>query len=130
MMVAENTDTHKTAFTVSVDASETTTGISAHERALTIKKLIDPLAKPDGFNKPGHIFPLGYKEGGVLVRAGHTEAAVDFAQLAGLYPAGVICEIMNEDGSMARVPELKEYIKKHNLKLVTIADLITYRRKH
>lgn len=130
MMVAENTDTHKTAFTVSVDASETSTGISAHERALTIKKLIDPIAKPDGFNKPGHIFPLGYKDGGVLVRAGHTEAAVDFAKLAGLYPAGVICEIMNEDGSMARVPELKEYVKKHNLKLVTIADLITYRRKH
>ena len=130
MMVAENTDTHKTAFTVSVDASETTTGISAHERALTIKKLIDPLAKPDDFNKPGHVFPLGYKRGGVLVRAGHTEAAVDFAQLAGHYPAGVICEIMNEDGSMARVPELKEYVKKHQLKLVTIADLITYRRKH
>lgn len=130
MMVAENTDTHKTAFTVSVDASETTTGISAHERALTIKKLIEPTAKPNDFNKPGHIFPLGYKKGGVLVRAGHTEAAVDFAQLAGLYPAGVICEIMNEDGSMARVPELKEYVKKHKLKLVTIADLITYRRKH
>ncbi len=130
MMVAENTDTHKTAFTVSVDASETTTGISAHERALTIKKLIDPVAKPDDFNKPGHVFPLGYKRGGVLVRAGHTEAAVDFAQLAGHYPAGVICEIMNEDGSMARVPELMEYVKKHQLKLVTIADLITYRRKH
>jgi len=130
MMVAENTDTHKTAFTVSVDASETTTGISAHERALTIKKLINPSAKPDDFNKPGHVFPLGYKKGGVLVRAGHTEAAVDFAQLAGLYPAGVICEIMNEDGSMARVPKLKEYVKKHKLKLVTIADLITYRRKH
>lgn len=130
MMVEENTDTHKTAFTVSVDAAETTTGISAHERALTIKKLIHPTSRPNDFNKPGHIFPLGYKNGGVLVRAGHTEAAVDFSQLAGLYPAGVICEIMNEDGSMARVPELKEYIKKHNLKLVTIADLITYRRKH
>jgi 3,4-dihydroxy 2-butanone 4-phosphate synthase / GTP cyclohydrolase II len=130
MMVTENTDTHKTAFTVSVDAAETKTGISAHERAITIKKIIDPNAKAGDFNKPGHIFPLEYKEGGVLVRAGHTEAAVDLAKLAGMYPAGVICEIMNEDGSMARVPELKDYIKKHNLKLITIADLITYRRRH
>jgi len=130
MMVAENTDTHKTAFTVSVDAVETTTGISAQERALTIKKIIDPDAQPNDFNKPGHVFPLGYKTGGVLRRAGHTEAAVDLAQLAGLFPAGVICEIMNEDGTMARVPELKEYVKKHDLKLITIADLITYRRRH
>ncbi|MFU8843877.1 MAG: bifunctional 3,4-dihydroxy-2-butanone-4-phosphate synthase/GTP cyclohydrolase II [Bacteroidales bacterium] len=130
MMVTENTDTHKTAFTVSVDAAETKTGISAHERAMTIKKIIDPNSKAGDFNKPGHIFPLEYKEGGVLVRAGHTEAAVDLAKLAGLYPAGVICEIMNEDGSMARVPELKAYIKTHNLKLITIADLITYRRRH
>lgn len=130
MMVAENTDTHKTAFTVSVDASDTKTGISAHERAHTIQKIIHSDSKPSDFNKPGHIFPLEYKKGGVLVRAGHTEAAVDLAQLSGLYPAGVICEIMNEDGSMARVPELKEYVKKHNLKLITIADLITYRRKH
>jgi 3,4-dihydroxy 2-butanone 4-phosphate synthase/GTP cyclohydrolase II len=130
MMVADNTDTHKTAFTVSVDAVETTTGISAQERALTIKKIIDPNAQPNDFNKPGHVFPLGYKTGGVLRRAGHTEAAVDLAQLAGLYPAGVICEIMNEDGTMARVPELKEYVKKHDLKLITIADLITYRRRH
>jgi 3,4-dihydroxy 2-butanone 4-phosphate synthase / GTP cyclohydrolase II len=130
MMVTENTDTHKTAFTVSVDAAETKTGISAHERALTIKKIIDPNSKAGDFNKPGHIFPLEYKEGGVLVRAGHTEAAVDLAKLAGLYPAGVICEIMNDDGSMARVPELKIYVKNHNLKLITIADLITYRRRH
>jgi len=130
MMVSENTDTHKTAFTVSIDAAETTTGISAQERALTIKKVIDPNAKPNDFNKPGHVFPLEYKEGGVLVRAGHTEAAVDLARLAGLYPAGVICEIMNEDGSMARVPELKHYVIKHNLKLITIADLIMYRRKN
>lgn len=130
MMVVDNTDTHKTAFTVSVDASETTTGISAHERAFTIKKIIDPTSKPEDFNKPGHIFPLESKKGGVLVRAGHTEAAVDLARLAGLFPAGVICEIMNEDGSMARVPELKEYVKKHNLKLITIADLINYRRRH
>ena len=130
MMVADNTDTHKTAFTVSVDAACTTTGISAHERAYTIQKIIDPLSKPEDFNKPGHIFPLESKKGGVLVRAGHTEAAVDLANLAGLYPAGVICEIMNEDGTMARVPELKEYVKKHNLKLITIADLINYRRRH
>lgn len=130
MMVAENTDTHKTAFTVSIDAAETTTGISAHERAFTIRKVIDPKSRPDDFNKPGHIFPLESKEGGVLVRAGHTEAAVDLAKLAGFYPAGVICEIMNDDGSMARVPELKEYVKEHNLKLITIADLIDYRRRH
>jgi 3,4-dihydroxy 2-butanone 4-phosphate synthase/GTP cyclohydrolase II len=130
MMVADNTDTHKTAFTVSVDAADTTTGISAHERAHTIQKVIDPHSKPEDFNKPGHIFPLESKKGGVLVRAGHTEAAVDLAKLAGLYPAGVICEIMNEDGTMARVPELKEYVKKHQLKLITIADLINYRRRH
>jgi 3,4-dihydroxy 2-butanone 4-phosphate synthase / GTP cyclohydrolase II len=130
MMVSENTDTHKTAFTVSIDASGTKTGISAHERAHTIKKVIDPESGPEDFNKPGHVFPLEYKNGGVLVRAGHTEAAVDLAYLAGLYPAGVICEIMNEDGSMARIPELIEYVKNHNLKLITIADLINYRRKH
>jgi 3,4-dihydroxy 2-butanone 4-phosphate synthase/GTP cyclohydrolase II len=130
MMVTENTDTHKTAFTISVDAAETSTGISAHERAFTIRKLLDPTAQPKDFNRPGHIFPLEYKEGGVLVRAGHTEAAVDLAQLAGCFPAGVICEIMNEDGSMARVPELTEYVKKHKLKLITIADLIDYRRRH
>lgn len=130
MMVTENTDTHKTAFTVSIDAAGTTTGISAHERAFTIKKIIDPNSAPGDFNRPGHVFPLEYKKGGVLVRAGHTEAAVDLARLAGLYPAGVICEIMNEDGSMARVPELKQYVKNHKLKLITIADLIDYRRRH
>jgi len=130
MMVSENTDSHKTAFTVSINAAETSTGISAHERALTIQKLLNPASKPSDFNRPGHIFPLEYKTGGVLVRAGHTEAAVDLAELAGCFPAGVICEIMNEDGSMARVPELKEYVKKHNLKLITIADLIDYRRRH
>ena len=130
MMVSENTDSHKTAFTVSIDAAETSTGISAHERALTIQKLLNPSSKPTDFNRPGHVFPLEYKTGGVLVRAGHTEAAVDLAELAGCYPAGVICEIMNEDGSMARVPELKEYVKKHKLKLITIADLIDYRRRH
>jgi 3,4-dihydroxy 2-butanone 4-phosphate synthase/GTP cyclohydrolase II len=130
MMVSENTDTHKTAFTVSIDAAGTKTGISAHERAFTIKRVIDPESGPEDFNKPGHVFPLEYRKGGVLVRAGHTEAAVDLATLTGLYPAGVICEIMNEDGTMARVPELMEYVKKHNLKIITIADLINYRRKH
>lgn len=130
MMVTENTDTHKTAFTVSVDALGTSTGISAQDRATTIKKLIDPTASTHDFTRPGHVFPLEYKKGGVLIRAGHTEAAVDLARMAGFYPAGVICEIMNDDGTMARVPELKDYVKKHDLKLITIADLITYRRKH
>ncbi|QXM06817.1 bifunctional 3,4-dihydroxy-2-butanone-4-phosphate synthase/GTP cyclohydrolase II [Crassaminicella indica] len=129
-MVAHNTDNHQTAFTVSIDATDTTTGISAFERAHTIKKVLDPSSKPDDFRKPGHIFPLAARSGGVLKRAGHTEAAVDLAKLSGLYPAGVICEIMNEDGTMARIPQLMEYVKKHNLKIITIADLITYRRKN
>jgi len=129
-MVNENTEHQRTAFTISVDAKSVTTGISAYERALTIKVLIDPKTGPDDLVKPGHIFPLEAKEGGVLIRAGHTEAAVDLARLAGLYPAGVICEIMNEDGTMARLPELYEFAKKHGLKLITIADLITYRRKN
>jgi 3,4-dihydroxy 2-butanone 4-phosphate synthase / GTP cyclohydrolase II len=128
-MVVKNTDPNRTAFTVSIDASECRTGISAHERALTIKKVLDPKSKAKDFTRPGHIFPIEYKEGGVLVRAGHTEASVDLAKLAGLYPAGVICEIMNEDGSMARVPELVKYVKKHNFKIITIADLIIYRRR-
>ncbi|MCM8711642.1 bifunctional 3,4-dihydroxy-2-butanone-4-phosphate synthase/GTP cyclohydrolase II [Clostridium sp. SYSU_GA19001] len=128
-MVDRNTDSHQTAFTVSIDAVETTTGISAYERALTVKKVIDPQAKGEDFKRPGHIFPLVAKKGGVLKRAGHTEAAVDLPNLAGLYPAGVICEIMNEDGTMARVPQLMEYSKEHNLKIITIADLIAYRRK-
>ncbi len=130
MMVAENTDTHKTAFTISIDAVGTSTGISAHDRAYTIKKVMDPTSLPEDFSRPGHIFPLESKEGGILVRAGHTEATVDLVRLAGFYPAGVICEIMNEDGTMARVPELKEYVLKHHLKLITIADLIDYRRRH
>ncbi len=126
-MVNNNTDPHATAFTVSVDAEGTTTGISAQERAYTVKKLIDPLAQPETFRRPGHIFPLRARSGGVLRRAGHTEAAVDLARLAGLYPAGVICEIMNEDGSMARVPELMTFVQEYNLKIVTIADLIRFR---
>ena len=128
-MVTHNTDSRETAFTVSVDARGTSTGISAHERALTIKKLIDPQAEPADLTRPGHIFPLKYKEGGVLRRAGHTEAAIDLAKLAGLYPAGVLCEIMNDDGTMARVPQLMDFVKKHNLKIITIADLIQYRMK-
>ena len=128
-MVTNNTDANETAFTVSIDTINTTTGISAADRATTILKIIDPLATAKDFNRPGHVFPLAAIEGGVLKRAGHTEAAVDLARLAGLYPAGVICEIMNEDGSMARVPELMEYVEKHDLKIVTIADLISYRRQ-
>lgn len=128
-MVVKNTDPNRTAFTVSIDAVECTTGISAQERAKTIKKAIDPKAKAKDFTRPGHIFPIEYREGGVLVRAGHTEASVDLAKMAGLLPAGVICEIMNEDGTMARVPELMEYIKEHDLKIITIAALIDYRRK-
>ena len=128
-MVTKNTDPNRTAFTVSVDAVECTTGISAQERALTVKKVLDPKSKIRDFTRPGHIFPIEYKEGGVLVRAGHTEASVDLAKMAGFYPAGVICEIMNEDGSMARVPELMKYVKKHKLKIITIKDLIDYRRQ-
>jgi len=128
-MVRNNTDNLGTAFTVSIDHIETTTGISAHERALTIRKVLDTSCKPQELRRPGHIFPLRYKEGGVLKRAGHTEASVDLAKIAGVYPAGVICEIMNDDGTMARVPELMEFARRHQLKIVTIADLIKYRRR-
>ena len=128
-MVVKNTDPRRTAFTVSIDAIECSTGISAQERALTVKRVIDNQTKARDFTRPGHIFPIEYKEGGVLIRAGHTEASVDLAKLAGLYPAGVICEIMNDDGSMARVPELMDYVEKHNLKIITIVSLIDYRRK-
>ncbi|HOV78524.1 MAG TPA: bifunctional 3,4-dihydroxy-2-butanone-4-phosphate synthase/GTP cyclohydrolase II [Bacillota bacterium] len=128
-MVSHNTDPHATAFTVSIDYKECTTGISAYERAMTVKAVLDPNTKPSDLRRPGHIFPLRAKEGGVLRRTGHTEAAVDLAKLAGLYPAGVICEIMKEDGTMARVPELLEFVKIHGLKIITIADLIQYRRK-
>lgn len=127
-MVCDNTDNHCTAFTVSIDVHTTTTGISAAERADTVLAVLDPNARPEDFRRPGHVFPLRYVEGGVLRRAGHTEAAVDLPKLAGLYPAGVICEIMNEDGTMARVPDLKEFAAKHDLKLITIADLIRYRK--
>ncbi|WP_217556221.1 bifunctional 3,4-dihydroxy-2-butanone-4-phosphate synthase/GTP cyclohydrolase II [Paenibacillus sp. GbtcB18] len=126
-MVSRNTDYHGTAFTVSVDHAETTTGISAHERSLTIRALIDPEAKPLHFRRPGHIFPLIAKKGGVLRRAGHTEAAVDLARMSGSYPAAVICEVIKEDGTMARVPDLMEVARTHGLKIITIKDLIYYR---
>lgn len=129
-MVIHNVDPLKTAWTLSVDAREgITTGISAHDRARTIKVLIDPDTRPEDIIMPGHIFPLRAKEGGVLVRAGHTEAAVDLARLAGLEPAGVICEIMNDDGTMARYPDLIDFAKRHSLKMCAIAELIEYRRK-
>ncbi|PEZ02760.1 bifunctional 3,4-dihydroxy-2-butanone-4-phosphate synthase/GTP cyclohydrolase II [Bacillus sp. AFS018417] len=129
-MVSNNTDSHGTAFTVSIDHISTTTGISAHERATTVQELLNPKAKASDFKRPGHIFPLIAKAGGVLRRAGHTEAAVDLAKLCGAEPAGVICEIINEDGTMARVPDLLEIAKQFNLKMITIEDLIAYRRHH
>ncbi|MBI2914554.1 MAG: bifunctional 3,4-dihydroxy-2-butanone-4-phosphate synthase/GTP cyclohydrolase II [Firmicutes bacterium] len=129
MMTPTNTESMKTAFTVSVDAKNVTTGISAHERALSVQALVDPVTRPDDLLRPGHIFPLKAKEGGVLRRAGHTEASVDLARLAGLEPAGVICEIMNEDGTMARVPQLIGFADRHQLKIVTVADLIKYRMR-
>ena len=130
-MVSNNTALHGTRFTVSVDAIEgTTTGISAFDRALTIKKLIDPDAKPGDFGRPGHIFPIQALDGGVLARAGHTEASVDLARLAGLTPAGVLCEIIDDDGHMARVPRLMEMARKFGLKIITVKDLIQYRSHH
>ena len=129
-MVTENKDTFRTAFTVSVDASSTTTGISAHERAETIQTLIGDKTSPNDIRKPGHIFPLEAVEGGILKRAGHTEASVDLAKLAGLKPAGVICEIMNDDGSMARLPDLITYKEKHNLLMISIEQLIEYMNKN
>ncbi len=133
LMVTKNTDSNQTAFTVSIDASPqlgVSTGISAEDRARTIQAVINPTTKPEDLRRPGHVFPIRAKEGGVLKRAGHTEASVDLARLAGLYPAGVICEIQNPDGSMARLPQLIEYAQTHNLKLISIADLISYRIRH
>ncbi|WMT42654.1 bifunctional 3,4-dihydroxy-2-butanone-4-phosphate synthase/GTP cyclohydrolase II [Paenibacillus sp. D2_2] len=128
-MVAQNTDNHGTAFTVSIDHQDTTTGISAHERSLTIQKLMDPAAKPNDFRRPGHMFPLIAKKGGVLRRAGHTEAAVDLARMCGAYPAGVICEVVKEDGTMARLPDLVEIARTFDLKLISVKDLIHYRNE-
>ena len=131
MMARENRESMKTAFTVSIEAKEgVTTGISAHDRAHTIAVGVDPTKGADDIVSPGHIFPLVAREGGVLVRAGHTEASVDISRLAGLYPAAVICEIMNDDGTMARLPELVTFAQLHGLKIGTIADLIAWRRRH
>jgi len=131
MMARENRESMGTAFTVSIEAKEgVTTGISAQDRARTVAVAIDPTLDADDIVSPGHIFPLVARDGGTLVRAGHTEAAVDISRMAGLYPAGVICEIMNDDGTMARLPELVSFAQLHNLKIGTIADLIEWRRKH
>ncbi|MBT2691028.1 bifunctional 3,4-dihydroxy-2-butanone-4-phosphate synthase/GTP cyclohydrolase II [Bacillus sp. ISL-47] len=129
-MVEVNTDSHGTAFTVSIDHVKTTTGISAFERAFTIKEMLEEDAAPSDFSRPGHIFPLVAKKGGVLRRAGHTEAAVDLARLAGAKPAGIICEIMKDDGTMARVDDLEKVAEKFELKMITIQQLIEYRLKH
>ena len=129
-MVEKNTDNHETAFTVSVDHVDTTTGISPEERAITMQKLIDPKTKPEDFRRPGHVFPLRYKEGGVLVRQGHTEASIDLCKLAGLYPAAAICEITNDEGYMSRMDDLVAFSKKHNLKIASVEALVEYRKRH
>jgi len=130
-MTRDNRERHETAFTVSIEAKDgVTTGISAHDRAVTIAAAIDPTKGSEGIVSPGHVFPLVARDGGVLVRTGHTEAAVDISRLAGLNPSGVICEIMNDDGTMARLPDLVSFAQLHGLKVGTIADLIAYRRKH
>ena len=131
LMVQHNTSRYSTAFTVSIEAKDTvSTGISAFDRAQTIKAVLDPDTKPEDLVQPGHVFPIRAREGGVLVRAGHTEAIVDLAKLAGRYPAGVICEIMVEDGHMARLPELEAMAEKYSLKIISIAELIAYRHRH
>ena len=131
LMSPKNSSRHETAFTMSIEAREgVTTGISAHDRARTVSVAIDPTKGASDIATPGHVFPLRARDGGVLVRAGHTEAAVDIARLAGLNPSGVICEIMNEDGTMARLPDLVGFAQKHGLKIGTISDLIAYRRRH
>src|SRR6202030_2015311 len=131
LMSPINTSVHGTAFTEAIDARVgVTTGISASDRAITVLTAIDPKTKPQDLARPGHIFPLRARDGGVLVRAGQTEASVDLSRLAGLDPSGVICEIMNEDGTMARVPQLREFCAKHGLKMISVADLIRYRLRH
>jgi 3,4-dihydroxy 2-butanone 4-phosphate synthase/GTP cyclohydrolase II len=130
LMVEKNTSTHGTAFTISVEVKEgTTTGISAHDRAATVRALVDPKTVPDDLQKPGHMFPLRAERGGVLKRAGHTEASVDLARMAGLTPAGVLCEVMDDDGQMARLPRLQEVAAEHGLGILTVADLIAYRMR-
>ena len=130
-MVQDNTSPHGTAFGVSIEAlRDVSTGISAADRARTVRVAIDPKTRPEDLTRPGHMFPLRARNGGVLKRAGQTEAAVDLARLAGLYPAGVICEIMNEDGTMARVPDLVGFSKRHGIRVISVADLISYRMRH
>ena len=131
MLPSRNTDAAMpTAFTMPVDyAINTSTGISAHDRALTVQALIDPTSSPGDFIQPGHLFPLRYQPGGVLVRPGHTEAIIDLCRLAGMYPAGVVCEVMKDDGTMARLPDLMELAQEHSLNILTIADLIEHRRQ-
>ena len=131
LMASQNSSRHETAFTISIEAREgVTTGISAHDRARTVAVAIDHAKGASDIATPGHVFPLRARDGGVLVRAGHTEAAVDVARLAGLHPSGVICEIMNEDGTMSRLPDLVAFAQRHGLKIGTISDLIGYRRRH
>ena len=131
MMVQDNTSRLTTAFTVSVDVLEgTTTGISVHDRAATVRALLDPVTQPEDLGRPGHVFPLRYAEGGVLVRAGHTEATVDLAKMAGLYPAGVLCEVLAEDGSKARMDQLEELSERYGIGIISIAAIISYRRSH
>ena len=131
LMISQNASSkHETAFTISVDYNKgTTTGISANDRAATIRAMIDPKAKAEEFSRPGHLFPLRYHPGGVLARAGHTEAIVDLCQMAGMYPAGVVCEIMSDDGSMARMPDLETFAERHSLKILSIAQIIAHRRR-
>ncbi len=130
MMVAHNTSRHATAFTVSVDINNGGTGISAADRAATVRALVDPATRPSDLARPGHMFPLRAQEGGVLVRAGQTEASVDLARMAGLFPAAVLCEIMNEDGTMARMPQLEQVARDRNVNIVSVAQIITYRLEH
>ena len=132
LMIGENSSSnHQTAFTVSVDYKQgTTTGISAQDRTASILAMIDPKTKPEEFSRPGHLFPLRYHPGGVLARAGHTEAIVDLCQMAGMYPAGIVCEIMNEDGTMSRMPQLETFAERHNLRVLSIAQIIAHRRRH
>lgn len=129
-MVSKNTDNHETAFSVSIDHVDVTTGISAHERAYTMRKCVDSSARPEDFRRPGHVFPLRARDGGVLVRVGHTEATVDLCKLAGLNPVGICCEIMKDDGHMARTPDLIEFAQKHKLVFITVSDLVAYRKSH
>lgn len=128
-MVENNTDNHETAFTVSIDHVSNTTGISGYDRATTVLSVLAPNCKPEDLRRPGHMFPLRYKDGGVLVRNGHTEASVDIVRLAGLYPAAVICEVMKDDGTMARIPDHLEFCNRYGMKMISIASLIEYRKK-